>query len=159
MNKILTITTLAILLLISGCSNANDKSKAKAKNKKDMKVEHLTKDTFKKKVFDYEANKDWKFEGDKPCIVDFYASWCGPCKMIAPILDELSKEYDGKINVYKIDTEKERELAGAFGIRSIPAILFIPKDGQPQMVNGALPKSSFEKIIKDVLKVEKEKVN
>lgn len=96
-------------------------------------MEHLTKDTFLEKVFNYEQNKDWKFEGELPCLIDFYADWCQPCKMVAPILEELQKEYDGKINIYKIDTEAETELASAFGIRSIPSLLFIPKEGQPQM--------------------------
>jgi thioredoxin 1 len=118
-------------------------------------AEHLTKETFLTKVFNYEANKDWKFEGDKPCIIDFYADWCGPCKMVAPVLEELSKEYEGKLDVYKVDTEQETELAAVFGIRSIPSLLFVPKDGQPQMAMGALPKESFVKAFKDVLGVEK----
>jgi thioredoxin 1 len=117
-------------------------------------MENLTKETFRSKVFDYENNAEWKFEGDKPCIVDFYADWCGPCKMVAPILEELSKEYEGKINIYKVDTEKERELSAAFGIRSIPSILFVPLDAQPQMAAGALPKPAFEKAIEDVLGVK-----
>jgi thioredoxin len=118
-------------------------------------VEHLTKETFLKKVFNYEANKDWKFEGDKPCIIDFYADWCGPCKMVAPVLEELASDFDGKINVYKVDTEAEQELASAFGIRSIPSFLFVPAEGQPQMAMGALPKDTFIKAFKDVLGVEK----
>lgn len=118
-------------------------------------VEFLTKETFKEKVFDFENNKDWKFEGDKPCLIDFYADWCQPCKMVAPILDELSEEYDGKVDIYKIDTEDQRELAGMFGIQSIPSLLFVPTEGQPQMAQGALPKDTFERAIKDVLKVEK----
>lgn len=117
-------------------------------------TELLTKQTFFEKVFDYEKNKEWKFEGDLPCIIDFYADWCGPCKMVAPVLEELSHDYDGKVNIYKIDTEKEQELAAAFGIRSIPSILFIPKDGEPQMAQGALPKHQFQELIKDVLAVE-----
>ena len=116
-----------------------------------MAIEHLTKETFFEKVFNYEVNKDWKYEGDLPCIIDFYADWCGPCKMVAPILEELSKEYDGKINIYKVDTEDQQELAGAFGIRSIPSMLFCPKEGQPQMAVGALPKDSMIKAIDDVL--------
>ena len=116
-------------------------------------MEHLTKQTFLEKVFNYEVNKDWKFEGNAPCLIDFYADWCGPCKMVAPILEELSKEYDGKINIYKIDTEAEQELAGAFGIRSIPSMLFIPMEGQPQMVQGALPKSQLKQAIDDILLV------
>jgi thioredoxin 1 len=118
-------------------------------------TEHLTKETFLSKVFNYETNKDWKFEGDLPCIIDFYADWCGPCKMVAPILEELAKEYDGKLDIYKVDTEKEMELASVFGIKSIPSLLFVPKDGQPQMAMGALPKDSLVKAFKDVLGVEK----
>ncbi|WP_010422722.1 thioredoxin [Anaerophaga thermohalophila] len=118
-------------------------------------VEFLTKETFKEKVFNYENNKEWKFEGDKPCLIDFYADWCQPCKMVAPVLEELSEEYDGKLDIYKIDTEDQRELAGMFGIQSIPSLLFVPTDGQPQMAQGALPKDTFERAIKDVLKVEK----
>lgn len=117
-------------------------------------IEHLNKETFKEKVFNFEENKEWKFEGDLPCIIDFYADWCGPCKMVAPILEELSEEYDGKLNIYKIDTEEQRELAGMFGIQSIPSLLFVPKEGQPQMAMGALPKESFKKAFKDVLHVE-----
>lgn len=117
-------------------------------------VEHLTAETFKAKVFNYEANKEWKFEGTKPCLIDFYASWCGPCKMVAPILEELAKEYDGKLDIYKVDTEDQRELASVFGIQSIPSILFVPASGQPQMAMGALPKDSFKKAFKDVLNVE-----
>ena len=119
-----------------------------------MKIEHLTAETFKEKVFNYAENKEWKFEGDKPCMIDFYADWCMPCKMVAPILEELQDEYQGKLNIYKIDTEEERELAGIFGIQSIPSLLFVPKDGQPQMAMGALPKETFQKAIKDVLSVE-----
>src|SRR6056297_2377999 len=103
-------------------------------------VEHLTKETFKQKVFNFEENQEWKFEGDKPVIIDFYADWCQPCKIVSPILEELSKEYDGKINVYKVDTEQQQMLSAAFGIRSIPSLLFCPKEGQPQMAQGALPK-------------------
>ena len=118
-------------------------------------IEHLTKETFKEKIFNFEVNKEWKFEGDKPCLIDFYADWCGPCKMVAPILEELHGEYDGKLNIYKVDTEDQQELAAMFGIQSIPSLLFVPKEGQPQMAMGALPKDSFEKAFSEVLKVEK----
>ena len=118
-------------------------------------VEFLTKETFISRVFNYEENKEWKYEGDKPALIDFYADWCQPCKMVAPILEELSEEYGEKLDIYKIDTEAEQELAGIFGVRSIPSLLFIPKEGQPQMAAGALPKDTFEKAIKDVLGVEK----
>jgi len=122
-------------------------------------MEHLTKETFQEKVFNYEENKEWKFEGELPCIIDFYADWCQPCKMVAPILEELSKEYDGKINIYKVDTEDQQELAAAFGIRSIPSLLFCPMGEQPQMAQGALQKEGFKQVIEDVLlKSKKEEV-
>ncbi|KPL14694.1 MAG: thioredoxin [Bacteroides sp. SM23_62] len=117
-------------------------------------TEHLTMDTFKEKVFNFEVNKEWKFEGEKPCLIDFYADWCGPCKMVAPILEELSEEYDGRLDIYKVNTEEQRELSAIFGIQSIPSLLFVPKDGQPQMAMGAFPKDTLEKAFKDVLKVD-----
>jgi len=113
---------------------------------------HLTKAQFLTKVANYEANPtEWKYLGDKPCIIDFYAAWCGPCKTVAPILEDLAKEYDGQIYIYKIDTEAEQELAAAFGIRSIPTILFCPMGEAPQMAQGALPKDAFRKAITEVL--------
>ncbi len=114
-------------------------------------TEHLTLDTFKTKVFNFEENKDWKFEGELPCLIDFYADWCGPCKMVAPVLEELSVEYTGKINIYKVDTEDQQQLAAMFGIRSIPSLLFVPKDGKPQMAMGALPKANLIEAINEVL--------
>jgi thioredoxin 1 len=105
------------------------------------------------KIFNYQENTEWVYEGDLPAIVDFYADWCGPCKMVAPVLEELEKEYEGKIHIYKIDTDKEQELASAFGIQSIPSLLFIPMDDRPQMAAGALPKKQLEKAIQEVLKV------
>ncbi len=117
-------------------------------------LKHLTTQEFKEKVFNYEQNQEWKFEGDKPCLIDFYADWCSPCKMVAPILEELAKEYEGKLDIYKIDTEAEQELAAVFGIRSIPSLLFVPKEGQPQMAMGALPKETFIKAIDEVLGVK-----
>jgi thioredoxin len=118
-------------------------------------LEHLTKETFKEKVFNFELNKEWKYEGSKPCLIDFYADWCGPCKMVAPILEELQAEYGDSLYIYKVNTEDQQELAGMFGIQSIPSLLFVPVDGQPQMAMGALPKSTFEQAISEVLKVEK----
>lgn len=117
-------------------------------------TEHLTKDTFLAKVFNYEQNQEWKFEGDKPAIIDFYADWCGPCKMVAPILEELSQEFEGKLNIYKVDTDAEQELAQVFGIQSIPSMLFVPVDEKPQMAVGALPKDSIMQAMKEVLSVE-----
>lgn len=118
-------------------------------------TENLTRDTFLEKVFDYTKHKEWKFEGKKPALIDFYADWCGPCKMLAPLLEQLSEEYGDKIDIYKIDTEAEQELSAAFGILSIPSMLFCPLGEEPQMANGALPKAELERIIAEVLKVEK----
>jgi len=119
--------------------------------KGDSMAEHLTKETFLEKIFDFENSKEWQFRGDLPAVIDFYADWCGPCKMVAPIIEELSEEYDGKVNFYKIDTEAQQELAAAFGIQSIPSLLFIPVEGQPQMAAGALPKDTFKQVIDNEL--------
>ena len=116
-------------------------------------MEHLTKESFQQKVFDFEQNEEWEIAGELPCVIDFYADWCGPCKMVAPVLEELSKEYAGKVDFYKVDTDAEQELAAAFGIRSIPSILFCPAEGKPQMAMGALPKQAILQAIKDVLMV------
>ncbi len=116
-------------------------------------VEFLTAKTFQEKVYNYKDNKDWKFEGKVPCLIDFYADWCGPCKAVAPVLEELQAEYGEKLNIHKVDTEAERELSAMFGIQSIPSLLFVPMEGQPQMAQGALPKETFKKAIADVLKV------
>lgn len=119
-------------------------------------AENLTKQTFLEKVFDYEKNKDWNYQGERPAVIDFWAPWCGPCKMVGPIIDELSDEYKGKVDFYKINTDEEQELAGAFGIRSIPSLLFIPKEGQPKMAVGAVPKESMKEAIEKELLVEQE---
>ncbi len=116
-------------------------------------VQHLTKQVFLEKVYNFEKNQEWKYEGDLPSVIDFYADWCGPCKMLSPVIDELSEEYSGKVNFYKVDTEAEQELAGAFGIRSIPSMLFIPHGDKPQMATGALPKDQLKQVISEVLKV------
>ncbi|HCV42812.1 MAG TPA: thioredoxin [Bacteroidetes bacterium] len=114
-------------------------------------AEHLTKETFLNKVFNYEKNKEWKFEGNLPAVIDFWAPWCGPCRMVGPVIDELSKEYAGKVNFYKVNTDEEQELAGAFGIRSIPSLLFVPKEGQPKMAVGALPKQAMKEAVEKEL--------
>ncbi len=113
--------------------------------------EDLTKEAFLNKVFNFETNKEWKFEGDLPCVIDFWAPWCGPCRMVAPVMEELSVEYAGKVNFYKINTDVEQELGSAFGIRSIPSLLFVPKEGQPKMAVGALPKESLKQAIQEEL--------
>jgi thioredoxin len=117
-------------------------------------MEHLTKETFIEKIFDYENSNEWNYKGTKPAIIDFYADWCGPCKMVAPILEEIAKEYEGLIDIYKIDTEAEQELAMVFGIRSIPSILFIPVGDRPQMAVGAFPKDGFVKAIEDIFNLK-----
>jgi thioredoxin 1 len=119
-------------------------------------MEKLDKKTFSEKIFDFETEKEWKYRGTLPAIVDFYADWCGPCKMVAPVLEKLSSEYEGKLHVYKVDTDKEQELAQAFGIMSIPSLLFIPAEGQPQMARGALDRKAFDKAITEILGVKKE---
>jgi thioredoxin len=153
------VLLLATMFAFSGCNaktpektNESIKKVEVTKNTKTVGTIHLTKEEFLKKVADYETNpKEWKYLGDKPCIIDFYADWCGPCKAVAPILEELAKEYDGQIYIYKVNTDKEQELAGAFGIRSIPSLLFVPMEGKPQMSMGAMPKTQLVEAIKTIL--------
>ena len=167
MRKLLFVV-MAVLAVTTACgSNAGtDSSKSEKQEsmetKETTKVVHLTKDEFLQKVYNYEKNpNEWKYEGDKPAIVDFYATWCGPCKMLAPILEELAKEYDGQIVVYKIDTEKEiaqitSEIKAGKAVErelnySMPTLLFIPKSGDPQVAQGAMPKASLKKAIDEFL--------
>ena len=166
--NIKTLFTLITLgLLLSSCSNHKENKENTSAGKVDKQKQeinsqktnismakpiYLTKAEFLKKVANYEQNPDkWVYLGDKPCIIDFYADWCGPCKMIAPILEELAQEYDGQIYIYKVDTEAEQELAADFGIRSIPTLLFCPLNESPQMAQGALPKDVLKKAIDEVL--------
>lgn len=116
-------------------------------------MEILNKSTFKEKVFDFEKGHEWDFKGNLPTIVDFYADWCGPCRQLAPILEEIASEYEGRLNVYKVNTEKDPELAAMFGVRGIPALLFIPKKGEPSMSSGFMPKDLLKGAIKEVLNV------
>ena len=155
--KKMFIMAVSLLMAITACNGNTSSSKETTETttvtaKSETLVKHLNKTEFKTKVYDYEKNASkWVFEGKRPAIVDFYATWCGPCKMVAPILEELAKEYEGKIDVYKIDTDQERELSAAFGIRSIPTLLFIPVEGDPQIAQGALPKAELKKIIDDFM--------
>ena len=166
MKRITSLLTFFVLIAItaSACSNANsgnDKKPEATKTAsienpsggdKEVKPEFLTKETFKEKIWDFEKNPDkWVYEGSEPAIIDFYADWCKPCKMVGPILTEIAKDYDGKLKVYKIDTQKQRELAAIFQITSIPAFLYIPMEGKPHMDKGFKQKEVFEKIIKDYL--------
>lgn len=147
------IAALSLLLLTVGC-NAQNNNKNDQKTKS-MKTIALTKAEFQKRVADLEANPtEWKYFGDKPAIVDFYATWCGPCKALSPVMEELAAEYDGKLYIYKVDVDAERDLAGLFGIRSVPTLLFIPMEGAPQMIQSAAPKASLKEAIEKVLSVK-----
>jgi thioredoxin len=164
MKRITYISLLSLLVFAVSCNakatNAQAATESNSATAKSSATKHktvmLTKADFLANVYNYEKSPDkWVYEGDKPCIIDFYADWCGPCKKVAPILEELAAEYGDKLIIYKIDTEKERDLAAAFGIRSIPTMLFCPVNGEPQSVQGALPKASLIEAIETVLKVKK----
>jgi len=162
-NRVVIFAAVAALVILVACGNNSNRSvsplpesetqqKINVKRNNMSKTIHLTKAEFLTKVADYEKNSQtWEYLGDKPAIIDFYADWCGPCKMIAPILEELAAEYDGQIYIYKVNTEAEQELAADFGIRSIPTLLFVPMNEAPQMAQGALPKDAFRQAIDEVL--------
>lgn len=117
-----------------------------------MATIHLTKEEFLQKVADFEKNPGtWKFLGDKPALIDFYAPWCGPCKMLSPVLDELSQEYSGKIDIYKINVDDEEELSMVFGIRSVPTLIFVPLEGAPQRAAGAMSKQQLVQAFEEIL--------
>jgi len=141
------------IILIAVLSACGEKAKEnKSEEQKQTGSIHLTKAEFLTKVTNFEANPtEWKYLGDKPCIIDFYATWCGPCKTVAPILEDIASEYKGKIYVYKIDVDAQPEIASAYGIQSIPTILFCPMTGNPQMTQGAMPKEAFTKAVTEVL--------
>ncbi len=162
--KYLILSSLLILFATTGISCTN-RVKAEEKQEKESSVSsntndsneviHLNKDSFKELVFDYENNKEWSYNGKVPAILDFYADWCGPCKMLAPVLEELQSDYGGKIQVFKVNTDQERELASVFGIQSLPTIVFIPVDGKPTAAMGFRPKADMEQMITEILKVQK----
>ena len=149
------MSAFAIVLATTACAgNGGENKKSNEPTKEDNKMEvvSLNKAEFLKKVYDFEANpNDWKFEGKRPAIVVFYATWCGPCKALHPVLEELSKEYSGKVDIYQIDVDQEKELAAAFGIRSIPTLLLIPMKEEPRITQGALPKDQLKKAIDEFL--------
>ncbi len=156
MKRILVITFVLSSFLLNACNyNGVDGPDSKEPGMKDGVVNQMSTQMFTKLVWDYKKNpKEFTFTGDLPVIIDFYADWCRPCRMIAPFMDEFAKEYNGKIRVFKVNTDAEQELAQLFQIRSIPAVMFVPKSGKPQMSVGALPKESFVKLINDLLLVK-----
>lgn len=146
--------SLILASLFTACTEKKQESKTDViqQTEKQTLPIHLTKTEFLSKVANFQATStEWKYLGDKPCIIDFYATWCGPCKMVAPILDDLAKEYDGKIYIYKVDVDAEPEIAAAYGIQSIPTIFFSPMNGSPRVSQGAMQKEDFKKMIADVL--------
>ncbi|MCX6252618.1 MAG: thioredoxin [Bacteroidetes bacterium] len=156
MKKISFACILSIILVFNTCSSSGENNPdGKTTVVKEGEVTTLTADMFRKLVWDYQKNPDsFVFSGDVPVIVDFYAVWCRPCKIVSPIMEDLAKEYKGKIKIYKVDTDAERELAGLFKIQSIPSILFVPKNGKPSISVGASPKETYVQAIKDVLQVK-----
>jgi len=151
MHKLLFYSMLLAITTLS-CSAKKDSPKNNNQQTNKMGTIQLTKADFLAKVMDFEKNpQTWVFKGDKPCIIDFYADWCGPCKMLSPIMEELSHEYAGKVDFYKVNTEQQQELAAAFGIQSIPSILFCPMGDKPQMAQGALPKETLKQAINELL--------
>jgi thioredoxin len=152
--KKLIFASMMLVVFLTACTGKTKEGKIEDKQQTDQKMApiHLTKAEFLSKVANFQTNPtEWKYLGDKPCIIDFYATWCGPCKTIAPIVEDLAKEYDGQIYVYKVDVDAEPEIAAAYGIQSIPTLFFCPMNGTPQMAQGAMPKESFQKMITDVL--------
>lgn len=153
MKKSLLFLIIIFPLFFIECNADNPESPSK-KDTTGNSVVPMTNETFKKMVFNYDENKEWKFEGNKPAIIDFYADWCPPCRQLSPLVEEIAKEYSGKIDVYKVDTDKETTLAQALGITNLPTLLFIPAQGKPQMTMGALPKENLVKAINEILMIK-----
>lgn len=153
MKRSILFLIIILTLMFNECRADNPVSSLKT-NSTGNSVVPLTNETFKKVVFNYEVNKEWKFEGSRPAIIDFYADWCPPCRQLSPLVEEIAKEYSGKIDVYKVDTDKETTLAQALGITNLPTLLFIPEKGKPQTTMGAIPKESLVKAINEILLIK-----
>ncbi|HAM08733.1 MAG TPA: thiol reductase thioredoxin [Bacteroidales bacterium] len=153
MKKKILLSVLVSSMFFINCRSENP-AVAVSKGDGASSVVILTNDSFKKLVFNYELNKEWKYEGDIPAIIDFYADWCAPCRQLSPLVEEIAKEYKGKIVVYKVDTEKEKALSQSMGITGLPTLLFIPAEGQPRLSMGALPKESLVKAVNEILLVK-----
>lgn len=152
MKRVKSLLFFSMVLLVISCSMSAKPEKGNVDDSSDGTVVVLNKADFLKKVYNYEKNQEeWVYEGDKPCIIDFYADWCGPCKKIAPVLKELAEQYKGQIVIYKVNVDNEKELASTFGIKTIPTLLFVPMKGKPQLAQGALPKDEFVKQIDSYL--------
>lgn len=154
--KLFMLTSITAAYPVTSCTS-NPEKKTEINNSQEkpgVNVTNLSAAEFKKLVFDYERNKEWKYEGTKPAIIDFYADWCAPCRQLSPLVEEVAKEYSGKIVVYKVDTDKERELAQKLGISALPTLLFIPAKGEPRSSMGVLPKESLVKVVNEVLMVK-----
>jgi len=150
MRKLFVPFTLAFLLILGNCYAGNPAKTSGNSNSSDKVIE-MTDKVFKEKIFNYETNKTWKFEGNLPVIIDFYATWCGPCRVLSPLVEEVAQKYEGKILVYKVDTDKEPRLAQSMGIQSLPTLFFIPVKGQPRTTVGSIPRETLEKAISEVL--------
>jgi thioredoxin 1 len=154
MKKLIISISFGLIVLLSNCNAGNTVKPTSNSTSASEGVIVLTNAEFKQKVFNYEVNKEWKFEGKLPVIIDFYASWCGPCRQLSPRVEEIAKEYAGKIIVYKVDTDAEQELSQNLGIQSLPTLLFIPMKGKPQATMGAVPKETLVKAVQEVLLVK-----
>jgi len=150
MKSVFFVSLIAFSLLLQNCKAENPKNSSDS-NSKGIEIVHLTNSEFKKMIFDYELNKEWKYEGNLPAIIDFYADWCAPCRQLSPIVEEIAKEYNGKIVVYKVDTVKEQLLAQSLGITGLPTLLFIPEKGNPQVSMGLLPKEDLVRAVNEIL--------
>lgn len=149
MKRTISASLFLFTIVVSGCAQQKQTNEGN-----DKYVVHITNEQFKKMVFNYDTGKEWKYLGNKPCIIDFYANWCGPCQIMSPRLDEISKEYAGKLIVYKVDTDKEQLLAASLGIQNLPTIVFVPQSGKPQVSLGVIPKESLVKAVNEVLQVK-----